>query len=401
LDALMTSFRRALLLLTAVMSTAAHSAGAETLTFTVGGQPRTVMLERPAGPGPHPTIIVLHGAAATFEAEARSTQLLEQGPRQGYAVAFPQGLGLRWNFFPPGRETDSTKTFFARFGGPPDDLGFLKTLVADLVQRGIADPKRTYLVGRSLGGAMALRLACTDASMFAGIALLISAMPEVIGDCAFAKPLPALVISGTADPVIPYRGGLSRGGDNLWPTERLVSFFRKSNGCSGNIERSDLPLGQQKVEIERSNGCAGAPVAFYRMVGGGHDVPLALKPGALLLAFFGPGATPSTAQIAKPRCTRLETRMFTDFCNGCTKPPFNQQIVRTGDEWTVTYVDGNNVHRTSKYNAVSETAGEILMYDGSRNIQARLDLKSRTGFVRRGQQGDWTLVLNILNDDCS
>jgi polyhydroxybutyrate depolymerase len=398
------------LLLILVIATDVRGACAESLSFAIGNQTRTVMLVRPTAAGPHPTIIVLHGAAATFEAEARSTQLADQGPGQGYAVAFAQGLGLRWNFFPPGRETPSTVTFFAPHGGPPDDVRFLKTLVADLIQRGIADPKRIYLVGRSLGGVMALRMACTNADMFAGIALLISAMPDVLGaDCAFAKPLPALVINGTADSVLPYRGGISRGGDNLWPTEQMVSFLRKTNGCSGNTERSGLSLGQQSVEIERATDCARGPVDFYRVVGGGHDVPLSLKPGALMLTFFAAGATspptqvanPLAAQVARPRCTRLETRMFTDFCNGCTRPPFNQQIIRTADnEWTVTYVDGNQVQRTSRYSAVMESESEILMYDGSRNIHARLDLKSRMGFVRRGQQGEWTPVLNILKDDC-
>ncbi|MBI4273492.1 MAG: hypothetical protein HY659_02160 [Rhizobiales bacterium] len=399
----MGSFLRLLSLLILVISTDIRGANAESLTFAINGQTRTVMLERAAGTGPHPTIIVLHGAAATFAAEARATELAEQGPRQGYAVAFPQGLGLRWNFFPPGRETASTVTFFARFGGPPDDLGFLKTLVTELIQRGIADPKRIYLVGRSLGGVMALRMACTNTNMFAGIALLISAMPEVLGaDCAFAKPLPAIVINGTEDWVLPYQGGLSRGGDNLWPTEQMVSFLRKTNGCTGNAERSVLPFGPQRAEIERAAACAGGPVVFYRIVGGGHDVPLSLKPATALLAFFGPGANPPPVQIAKPRCTRLETRMFTDFCNGCTRPPFNQQIVRTADnEWTVTYVDGNKVQRTSKYSALAESSSEILMYDGSRDIQAKFDLKSRTGFVRRGQRGEWTPVLNILKDDCS
>jgi poly(3-hydroxybutyrate) depolymerase len=57
-------------------------------------------------------------------------------------------------------------------------------LVADLVRRGISDPKRIYLAGRSLAGVMALRMACVDSGIFAAIGLLISAMPDATSaDC--------------------------------------------------------------------------------------------------------------------------------------------------------------------------------------------------------------------------
>lgn len=41
---------------------AACRLAAESMPLVVGGQPRNVQLERPAGAGPHATIIMLHGA---------------------------------------------------------------------------------------------------------------------------------------------------------------------------------------------------------------------------------------------------------------------------------------------------------------------------------------------------
>jgi hypothetical protein len=161
-------------------------------------------------------------------------------------------------------------------------------LVADLVRRGISDPKQIYLSGLSLGGVMALRMACVDAGSFAAIGLLISAMPDAAGsDCHPSKPLPVLMINGTGDRIVPYAGGQSQRGDNLWPTERLVAFFRQLNGCAEAAQQSVLP-GQhpQQIEIERSTRCSGGPVILYRIIGGGHDVPSGLNAGQLLLDFF-------------------------------------------------------------------------------------------------------------------
>ena len=126
--------------------------------------------------------------------------LAQLAPREGLVAVFPEGRGSRWNWFPPGKESAKDVQFFQQHGGLPDDVSFLKSLVADLVRRGVSDPKRIYLSGLSLGGVMALRMACVDAGSFAAIGLLISAMAELTGaSCQPAKPLPILMINGTAD----------------------------------------------------------------------------------------------------------------------------------------------------------------------------------------------------------
>ena len=191
-------------------------------------------------------------------------------------------------FLPAGKETAREVEFFRQHGGVPDDVAFLKTLVADLVRRGISDPKRIYLSGRSLGGVMALRMVCADVGTFAAVGLLIAAMPEPTGaDCRAAKPIPALMVNATADQILPYGGGQSNRGDTLWSAERLVAFFRQLNGCSDAAQHSILP-GQhpQRIEVERSTKCPGGSIVLYRIVEGDHDVPPALNASQLLLDFF-------------------------------------------------------------------------------------------------------------------
>ncbi len=271
-----------------VILTTVSNVAAEPMPLSVNGQARTLLLQRPAGQGPHPTIIVLHSGGSGAEQELRSSGLAQLGPQEGFLAVFPEATGGLWNFFPPGKETLQYVQFFKRHGGLPDDVAFLKALVADLVRDGMSDPRRIYLAGRSLGGAMVLRLACVDAGNFAAIGLLISAMPEVVGsDCHPHKPVPVLMINGTDDRVLPFKGERTVQGDILWSTERLVAFFNDLNGCAEPAQQSaQAGLHTQNVVIEHSTGCAGGPVILYRLVGGGHDVPAALKASQTLLDFF-------------------------------------------------------------------------------------------------------------------
>jgi polyhydroxybutyrate depolymerase len=267
-----------------------QEAAAETAQLVVRGQARSFLLERPPGQTPRPTIIVLHGSNGSGAVVARRSALDRLGPQSGYAAVFPDGLRNRWNHFLPGKEPPLFIQNSRELGGVPDDVGFLRTLVADLVDRGISDPKRIYLAGFSNGSFMALRMICADAGVFAAIGLLASGMPEVLGaNCRPAKPIAVLMINGTADQAVPYAGGVAQPGGvvNTWPTERLVRFFRQLNGCTGTAALSPFAnTARNKIEVARSVGCAGAPVVFYRVIGGDHSAPWDLKVGPLLLDFF-------------------------------------------------------------------------------------------------------------------
>jgi polyhydroxybutyrate depolymerase len=117
-------------------------------------------------------------------------------------------------------------------------------------------------------------MVCEDAKMFATVGLLVGGMPEALGDgCRPTKPLPVMMLNGTADASVPYAGGLVQpfGLFSAWPTERLVAFFRNLNGCSESHDASVLPDAvPKKVEVTRWPNCAGGPVLQYRVIGGDH-----------------------------------------------------------------------------------------------------------------------------------
>jgi polyhydroxybutyrate depolymerase len=273
-----------------------RSACAETIHIVVDGQPRNILLERPKTPGPHQTILMLHGANGTAERIAQQTGLAHLGPQEGVVVVFPQSRANVWNRFPAGKESPQALEFFRKVGGPPNDIGYLKMLVAELVRRGISDPARIYLAGVSNGGFMALSMFCSEPGMFAGIGLAVASMTDQTGnECQSAKPLPIVMLFGTADKVVPFRGGpvaplpgQQRSAFNVWSADRLTLFFRRLNGCDGQPERTVVPgQGTQTVEVERSTKCAGGPVLVYRVVGGTHaSAPAAVNTGRLLLDFF-------------------------------------------------------------------------------------------------------------------
>jgi len=259
---------------------------------------RTYVIERSSGEGPRPTIILLHGFNGSGANVARVPAFQQIGPRSGFVAVFPDGLGKGWNHWLPGKALPFYAQHSKEIGGAPDDIGFLKALVADLVWRGISDPKRIYLAGFSNGSFLTLRVICANTGIFAGYGLLAGVMPDLLGaECRPSGPVPVVMVNGTADDVNPYAGGMVKPPNSIsvWPSERLASFFRQHNGCQATAEQSVIPnAGPNKVELSRWKNCTGAPVEFYRVIGGGHSVPP--NTGQVLLDFFRDKVRPAASQ---------------------------------------------------------------------------------------------------------
>jgi polyhydroxybutyrate depolymerase len=241
------------------------------LTMQVAGQQRNYILARPHASGPLPTFIFLHGKGGSAS-KARWMGFEQLGERERYVTVLPEGLNGEWNVFPAGfRDRSGAYTNGA-------DTAFIKQLVADLVHRGISDPNRIYLGGISNGGLMALRMACDAADLFAAVGVFLASMPDFTGqDCHPSRPIPLLMVNGTADPIIPYYGGNTAAGLKVWGTERTITFFRQLNGCTMAPRRTQMAQsdwgGAPSVVVDRWTGCSGAPIVLYSVVGGGHRAP--------------------------------------------------------------------------------------------------------------------------------
>ena len=168
----------------------------------------------PAGEGPFPTILALHGWGASAHDllglapvlhGGEALVLCPQGP-----VSFEVGPGMAghgWFPIEPGRLPDP-----AEFAKGADTLrAFLDAaLVAYPVDR-----RKLVLLGFSQGGVMAYELALREPERFAGLVALSSWLPEVLARSVAGAPglgaLPALVVHGTRDAMLPVeRGRASR-----------------------------------------------------------------------------------------------------------------------------------------------------------------------------------------------
>lgn len=159
----------------------------------------------PAGDGPHPTIIALHGWGASAHDLFGLAPLLYGGEALVLApegpIAFPVGPGL-----------DGHGWFPLSGGGPPDPAAFaqgaadVESFLEYAFERYPIDRGRVLLLGFSQGGVMAYDAFLRRPERFAGLAALSSwlapALVEAHPPTEAEAGKPVLVMHGTRDSMI-------------------------------------------------------------------------------------------------------------------------------------------------------------------------------------------------------
>ena len=242
-------------------------------TLDSGGRSRSYAYWAPNGDGPFPIVVALHGRFGDGEGEERLSRFSRVASRERFIVVFPDGLWRSW--------ADMRGDSPASKAGV-DDVAFLSALVADFVAKRHADPARVYFAGMSNGGFMTATVACALSERVAAIAMVAATMPaNVDKKCAPARAVPAMLVLGDHDTLIPYAGGPVAGRNT--PDERVLSgpdsarFWTAQNGCAEEA-RAMLPdadlVDGTRVRVARWSGCKdGADVALYTVLGGGHTWP--------------------------------------------------------------------------------------------------------------------------------
>ncbi len=219
-----------------------------------------------------PLVIVLRASREKGQRVRHSLGLDEMASSAGPVLVYPDPLGGRWSEA-PGPEA-------AR------DAVFIRDLIARLVADGLVDRRKVFLVGVSNGGFTALRLACDSTQLFAGAAAVISAAPADLGaSCRPSRPLPLLMIVGTADPFIPYAGGkaaLPESKIDVLSVDAALAIFGKAAGCGEGRTTTPIPDRDPhdgtRSYLDKLNGCK-VPVEALRVEGGGHSIPGHLSRG--------------------------------------------------------------------------------------------------------------------------
>lgn len=212
----------------AVAALAASGASAETYqkSFDVGGTNRTFTIYVPDGsPAGHrtPTVIALHGSLMTGRTLRPLFDMDRLGDRHGFAIVYPDSLGPRWN---DGRDSAAAGQ---------EDARFINLLARYVVNQGIADPRRIYLLGVSSGGMLTYRIACETPETFAAYAVVGAEMPKRVAEvCRRNIGVPMLIVAARR----PAAGNDGPPGDlesdGVLPGPETVSFWRRNNGCQND-----------------------------------------------------------------------------------------------------------------------------------------------------------------------
>lgn len=253
----------------------AHAArAAENWTFDIGGVQRTALYDAPAASGAaRPLVILLHGLDNTG-ADARRGNFPATGEREGFVVVYPDGIDKRWDY---GRQLNRPMPLVN--GKKVDDIAFFNALINRAVAELNVDRKRVYLAGTSNGGLMAHRIACAMDQEIAAVAAYISGMTNWQAQgCRRDRPVPMLLIAGTADIVQTYAGtsGNASGG-YLLSVPNTIAIWQIRNGCKTYYEENLPDIEKQDettVTLGRYDNCTdNVEVLFYRINGGGHRTP--------------------------------------------------------------------------------------------------------------------------------
>ena len=244
------------------------------------GQERTYFVYDPSSQTAKvakPVIFLLHGGGgADPQKMAQRTGINSLADREGLLVVYPYGLDGQWN---DGRG----KTFRrADDNSNVDDVGFIAAILDRLIQSGSADPRRIYVVGLSNGGMMTYRLGIELGHRLTAIASVIANLPTNLASQRPRRPLPVLIMNGTADPMMPWDGGsvrvLGREYGEVLSTAATVKYWVKAAGLVEQPETrrlKDRSLDDRStVEVDVYRQPPGRPeVVLYRVVGGGHQLP--------------------------------------------------------------------------------------------------------------------------------
>jgi polyhydroxybutyrate depolymerase len=250
--------------------------------------PRDALLFVP-GPAssPRPLVVLLHGnggSAAMLMGEggerAPFRQWLVLADRAKWLVAAPDGTvsagptGTRgWNDCRGDTVTNPTV----------DDVAFIEQLIATIDTQYAVDRSRVFIAGHSNGGNMALRMAIERPQLVRAVAAVAASMPAKSECAAPRRFVPVLFINGTADSVMPYRGGavgfgLRKTRGTVLATPASVRTWVSLGGLRRMPNSSAMPDldgddGSTVTQMTYSDRKGNVGVKLYRVNGGNHGIP--------------------------------------------------------------------------------------------------------------------------------
>ena len=285
---------------------------------------RTYILHLPQGydhDQRYPLVILLHGQNQDADDMGRLTHFSQFAEKNGIIAVYPNATRGQWNI---GVHPEQPSTVSPRRGGrrggwggggggypgggypgggggypgggqgggqnpdetrnrpePADDVAFLNQMLDQLMLKYSIDSHRIYATGLGDGGFMAMRAGCNMADRVAAIAPVSAALPKTM-ICLPSRPVPALFIDGTEDPVVPYNGGTYKPGRfPVLSAEESAKSWAKFDRCDEKPAQDKLPAlnrdkdkGAKETKTFTFNGCRdNSQVVLYAVKDGGDTWP--------------------------------------------------------------------------------------------------------------------------------
>jgi polyhydroxybutyrate depolymerase len=154
-----------------------------------------------------------------------------------------------------------------------DDVGFINAIIDEMSNRHNIDSKRIFVLGFSMGGFMANRLAIECGSRFRAVCSVNGTIGNLIQNMQPKNPVNILHIHGTNDMSVPYNPAPHTHPPGLG-AEQTFEFWRKYNGNIGEPEIWHYPkLVDDGISFERysyTNGTHSAMTEMIKVVNGSH-----------------------------------------------------------------------------------------------------------------------------------
>ena len=248
----------------------------KTINITFDGVARNFIVYLPSGynnSGKMPLIFAIHGGSGTPEGMINIANFKTIADRDKVVLVYPEGVQKNWN---DGRPTAPNQLGI-------NDVGFFNQMCDYMINNYSVDAKKIYATGISNGGFMSTRLGCELSNRIAAIAVNAATIEAttIAPNCKPNRPVPALYIHGTTDPLVPFLGGQITAGGTAGGT--ILSHFQAIdkwvtiNGCNPTPTVTDLPdIANDGTTIKQrvySGGTNGSEVVSYVITNGGHTWP--------------------------------------------------------------------------------------------------------------------------------
>jgi polyhydroxybutyrate depolymerase len=251
-------------------------AATQHVKIRVDGLERRYRLHVPAvHDSPAPLILAFHGGGNTPKQMEKMTGLSALADREGFIVAYPEGVKDFWN--------DGRGTMRSAKSGV-DDVAFTRAVIEDIQRRATIDTSRIYATGISNGGILTNRLGCAMADTFAAIGPVVATLASnVAQQCRPSEPIGVIGIISVDDPRIPFAGGETGGsthegvGGQVEGGRATEELWAKVDGCNLSPAVVAIPArvddGTSVAKRAYSECKNGTAVVWYEISGGGHRWP--------------------------------------------------------------------------------------------------------------------------------